>query len=129
MFPEPLKKILSLVKRTGDRVVIYDGSNPDESYVLMSLDNYAGLALPGEKKAPVAPVPAPAAAPSGEPETISLDEEGNDLTDEDLTDRINREISLWKNQGKASSLSEEDKVSKSWSIPPQIKDKALGVEE
>ena len=121
MFPEQLKKILQLIKQTGDRVIIYDGANPDDSYVVMDVNHYLKTVTLNphknsekddfieEKKEKTAPK--------------------SDLTDEDLTDRINREISLWKNQGKVSSLSEEDKVSKSWSIPPQIKDKALGVEE
>lgn len=111
MFPEQLKKILDLVNRTGDRVVIYDAASPDSSYVVMNLDAYEGL-LGEPKKSP----------------STAKSEQKVDLTEEDLTDRINREISIWKNQENPEFLSEEDKSKKPWRISKEVKQKAKELE-
>lgn len=111
MFPEQLKKILDLVNRTGDRVVIYDAASPDTSYVVMNLDAYEGLL----------------GAPKKSPTTVKNDVK-DDLTEEDLTDRINREISVWKNQENPVFLSEEEKSKKPWRIPKEVKQKAKELE-
>jgi PHD/YefM family antitoxin component YafN of YafNO toxin-antitoxin module len=115
MFPEQFKKILNLIKKTGDRVIIFDPNEPDNSYVVMDLDKYASLVNAEElvKKHPVAENSAPVT---------------ENLTEEDLTDKINREILMWKNQKNASYLGEENKPKKPWQIPAQIKEKAQGVE-
>jgi len=111
MFPEQLKRILNLVKKTGDRVVIYDASRPDESYVVMDISGYERMiGLPENK--------------DDKPKS----EIKSDLTEEDLTDRINREISIWKNQENPSFLSEEDKAKKPWAISKEVKEKAREVE-
>ncbi len=138
MFPEQLKKILNLIKQTGDRVVIFDGANPDDSYVIMDIARYLETApalisaTVNTPVAPVAPVVSkvePVVSVGSEKVEISLEnKKETDLTGEDLTDKINREISMWKNQDKAQSLSEEDKVKKSWQIPPAVKDKAHNIE-
>lgn len=47
------------------------------------------------------------------------------LTDDDLADKINREIALWKNQVNSEDEKNEEEHRKGrWQIPPQIKDKA-----
>jgi hypothetical protein len=127
MFPEQLKKILNLIKKTHDRVVIFDGSNPEDSYVIMDLDNYMDTAVKTEKPAPVAV--SSVVLPTAVKTEISpkLDKSEN-LTEEDLTDKINREISLWKNQENAPYLAEENKAKKGWQIPPVVKNKAQEVE-
>jgi len=107
MFPEQLKKILNLIKKTGDRVIIFDSSAPDDSYVIMNFDAYAG----GSNQ----PIQSKNA---GNPESAES------LTEEDLTDKINREISVWKNRENSAYLAEEDKPKKAWQIPPIVKDKA-----
>lgn len=130
MFPEQLKKILNLIKQTGDRVIIFDGANPDDSYVIMDINRYAETATTLMTDVPAVNTPTTPAA-SVSPEKIEISPENKketDLTEEDLTDKINREISMWKNQDKAQSLSEEDKVKKSWQIPPAVKDKAHNIE-
>lgn len=125
MFPEQLKKILNLIKKTGDKVVIFDASEPDNSYVVMDFNRYETMI--GEKteetntaslseKTELSPV------------NSDLNTKSENLTEEDLTDKINREISIWKNSKNAPSLAEEDKPKKVWSIPPQIKDKAQEIE-
>jgi hypothetical protein len=128
MFPEQLKKILELVKRTGDRVVIYDGANPDDSYVVMDFDSYAALVnkngqpvvanTAGRQTAPVLEnIPAAIAS------AVSVN-----LTEEDLTDKINREILMWKNKENTPEGTEDNRPKKAWQIPPTVKDKAQEVE-
>ena len=118
MFPEQLQKILNLIKKTGDRVVIFDSNEPSTSYVIMDFDRYADMNPGAEKltKSELSPV------------NSDLKAETENLTEEDLTDKINREISVWKNSKNAPSLSEDDKPKKAWSIPPQVKNKAQEVE-
>ncbi len=109
MFPEQLKKILKLIKKTGDKVVIYSENKPDDSFVLMSLDGYENLL---EEKV------------INTPETT----DNLDLTADDLTDRINCDISTWKNQENGQYLDEESKSRNPWAIPVKIKNGAQKVE-
>ena len=152
MLPERLKKILNLIKKTGDRVVIYDSNTPDDSYVVMDLDSYVSNAIPTPdnqdrtevmKNAPVADAAASVSDFNGQ------EDENINLTGGDLTDKINREISMWKNRDNSDYSvpenieanasedlknevkdSEKDSVGnqngpkKAWQIPPQVKDKA-----
>jgi len=124
MFPEQLRKILNLVKKTNDRVVIFDANVPDDSYVVMNFDSYAGLV-----NNPTAivnpPVASSAAIESKIPANSPIIE---NLTEEDLTDKINREISMWKNRENSAYLGEENKPKQAWQIPPQVKHKAQEVE-
>ncbi len=127
MFPEQLKKILNLVKKTGDRVVIFDASAPDDSYVIMGFDNYAaGLnSVPSSKIAKIQETPAN--TPIMADLSVNFEEKEN-LTEEDLTDKINREISMWKNRENSVFLGEENKPKKAWQIPSKVKDKAQEIE-
>lgn len=125
MFPEQLKKILNLIKKTGDRVVVFDASSPDDSYVVMDIDRYAEMMLT-EKTVPAKPVKPEKS--EIKPINNDLSAEKENLTEEDLTDKINREISMWKNRENAPCLDEEIKPKKAWSIPPQVKNKAQEVE-
>jgi len=132
MFPEQLKKILQLIKQTGDRVIIYDGSDPDASYVVMDVSRYLEIASSQTiNKVTVSSdlnFDKPSEKTDFTEEKTENKELEPDLTDEDLTDKINQEISMWKNQDKASALAEEDKVKKSWQIPPAVKNKAHNIE-
>lgn len=38
-----LKRVISLAKKTGDRIVVFDNSEPDDSFVVISLDQYEKL--------------------------------------------------------------------------------------
>jgi hypothetical protein len=127
MFPEQLKKILNLIKKTGDRVVIFDASEPNNSYVVMDFDRYANMNPSVEKAVVQNTIKLPE---KQEIKSVNNDltAETENLTEEDLTDKINREISIWKNSKNESSLAEEDKPKKAWSIPSQIKNKAQEVE-
>ena len=45
-----LKQVINLSKKTGDRVIVFDNSAPEDSFVLMTLDQYESLI--GEKEEP-----------------------------------------------------------------------------
>lgn len=122
MFPEQLKKILNLIKKTGDRVVLFDGANPDDTYVLMNLDSYADLSG-GEKQDQTVGSGKLAVA-----ENKAQKEPEENLTEEDLTDKINREILMWKNREHEPYSAVDDRPKKAWSIPSQVKNKAQEVE-
>ena len=126
MFPEQLKKILSLVKKTGDRVIIFDAANPDDSYALMNFSSYESLVVK-EEKIVVKSDSADQENTLIKPELSVKSDKKENLTEEDLTDKINREISMWKNREDSAYLAEENKPKKAWQIPPQVKDKAQEV--
>jgi len=117
---EQFKKIIELIKQTGDKVIVFDAGNPESAYVVMDFNRYfktnnqvtVNKVLESEKK----------------PDFIDEKVKSENLTEEDLTDKINREISMWKNQESASELSEEDKVKNSWKIPPAVKNNAHNIE-
>jgi len=75
-----LNKIIDLIKKTGDKCVVLDSQG--NSYVIMSLKNYERLAI-------------------GRSEV-------RDLTEDELLDKINRDIALWK-------ASQEEKKLDDWS--------------
>ncbi len=126
MFPEQLKKILNLIKKTGDRVIVFDASTPDDSYVIMDINRYSEMAL-GEKRILAEPEKIVEKIAENT-EKVDSNAKKENLTEEDLTDKINREISLWKNQENAPLLDEESRPKKAWSIPPQVKNKAQDIE-
>ena len=133
MFPEQLKKILKMIKQTHDRVVIFDGNSPEDSYVIMDLDNYmdqSAQSVQSVQRAPEAKRPlAPAKEIAQENSELSPKSGKNEnLTEEDLTDKINREISMWKNQENPPYIAEENRAKQAWQIPPVVKDKAQEVE-
>jgi len=126
MFPEQLKKILNLIKKTGDRVIVFDASAPEESYVIMDFDRYSNMVLikePVAREAAIKPIKSEIS-----PAINDLDDKKENLTEEDLTDKINREISMWKNRENLPYLAEEEKPKKAWQIPSQVKNKAQEVE-
>ena len=126
MFPEQLKEILNLIKKTGDRVVIFDAMSPNESYVIMDFNRYENMVNDGEvtNKADEQI----AVKDEVKPINSDLSDKPENLTEEDLTDKINREISMWKNRENLPYIAEEEKPKKAWQIPPQVKDKAQEVE-
>jgi hypothetical protein len=114
MFPEQLKKILKLIKRTGDKVVIYSENDPDSSFVLMDIVGYENLLNKN--------------IDSQNTENTTPVSNNLDLTADDLTDRINCDISTWKNQENGQYLDEESKSRNPWAIPVKIKNGAQKVE-
>jgi hypothetical protein len=82
MVQDQLKKAIKLAKKTGDRLLVFSDQDPEMGYVVMSMDEYEKI-------------------------TINKSEVRN-LTEEELLDRINRDIAIWKNEQE----SKEDKLPK-----------------
>lgn len=69
---DQLQKAINLAKKTGDRLIVYDMSQKNEAYVVMGLDEYERIAV-GRN-------------------------EIKGLTEDELLDKINRDIAVWKNE-------------------------------
>lgn len=138
MISKELKKILNLVKKTGDRVVVYDAQESEETFVLMDFNSYEKMSSKEIKDKENS-------NSFENKKELKLEEKSDNLsikkqmeepkikhlTEEELTDKINREISLWKNQENPSFVAGDQKMEKlvkPWSIPPQVKEKAKEVE-
>jgi RNA-splicing ligase RtcB len=65
-----LQKAINLSKKTGDRIIVFDGQKPDNIFVVMPLNDYENLVL-------------------GKSEVRGL-------TENELLDKINRDIAIWK---------------------------------
>ena len=68
-----LKRILKLIHKTGDKYIVTD-SETDDSYVILALNDYEKL--------------------------ITDKSAINGLTEDELLDKINRDIAVWKNEQK-----------------------------
>jgi hypothetical protein len=69
---EQLRKAIELSKKTGDRLMVYDLNTTDDAFIVMAIDDYEKMVLNKKKCS------------------------NNDLTDDELTDKINRDIASWK---------------------------------
>ncbi len=67
-----LQKSIELAKKTGDRLIVFDSIKSNNAYVVMSLEEYEKL-------------------------TIGKSEVRN-LTEDELLDKINRDIAIWKSE-------------------------------
>src|SRR3989338_2085410 len=74
MFPmqDQLQKAINLIKKTGDRLIIFDSAKPDNVFVVQTLKDYENLVL-------------------GKSEVRGL-------TEDELLDKINRDIAIWKSE-------------------------------
>jgi hypothetical protein len=84
-----LQKAINLAKKTGDKIIVFDSANSNDAYAVMSLDEYEKL----------------------------IDGAGGarGLTEEELLDKINRDVAIWKS-GDESSESDESEVGKEGSV-------------
>ncbi len=73
-----LQKIINLIKKTGDKVIILD-ENGDPGFILMSIGDYESLVL----------------GKSGV----------QGLTEAELLDKINRDIAIWKDNQQSKEIS------------------------
>ena len=73
-----LQKLVNLLKKTGDKAIVLD-DHGDPSYVIMTISGYEDLIL---GKSGVA-----------------------DLTEDELLDKINRDIAIWKDSQELKELS------------------------
>ena len=88
-----LQKAIKLAKKTGDRLIIFDSGKTDNAYVVMSLDEYEKLIVGGS--------------------------EVRGLTEDELLDKINRDIAIWKSEQdfdtrKAADFSRNDKTAETY---------------
>ncbi|MCK5211661.1 hypothetical protein KAJ89_03095 [Candidatus Parcubacteria bacterium] len=67
-----LKKAINIARKTGDRLIVYDLSRGDSAFVVMSLDEYEKL--------------------------VTEKSEVRGLTEDELLDKINRDIAIWKSE-------------------------------
>ncbi len=67
-----LTKIISLAQKTGDKIIVLDPQNPQNVFVLLPIEEY-------EK-------------------TIDKKSQIKDLTEDELIDKINRDIAIWKSE-------------------------------
>ncbi len=75
--PQNFKKIIDLINRTGDNCIILDESG-EPSYVIVTFKNYQNLVL-------------------GKSEVVGLSED-------ELLEKINRDIAIWKINQEAENL-------------------------
>lgn len=131
MLSKELKKAFSLVKKTGDRLLVFDSNLPEESFIIIDIDSYEKL-LTGEgrveKEYKTENIVKVTDNLSKNEKNGENNEDPEDLTDEDLTDRINREISMWKNKEEVTFGDENNEVKKPWKISPKVKEKASEIE-
>jgi hypothetical protein len=67
-----LQKVLNLAKKTGDRVIVFDYNKPENTYVVMGLEEYEMM--------------------------VGSKGQVRGLTEDRLLDKINRDIALWKSE-------------------------------
>lgn len=79
-----LNQVLKLVRRTGDKIVIMDNES-EEVMVLLGLNDYEKL-LSGDRKV-------------------------EDLSEEELLEKINREVSLWREHNEDENFDIEEPLS------------------
>ena len=96
-----LKKIIELAKKTGDKVIVTDsdGSNP---YVVMNLDDYEKL--------------------------LSEDKSEPELTDTDLLNKINQDVSDWKTR-QQDMVKEENVQEPEFSVEPETTEVSKDIDE
>jgi hypothetical protein len=85
---DQLQKAINLAKKTGDRLIVYDMSNGEDAYVVMGMDDYEKL--------------------------VTGNVAVKDLTEDELLDKINRDIAVWKNEqnNKGEEAETEKKLEK-----------------
>lgn len=99
-----LQRLIHLINKTGDKLIVFDQDQPDNCYVISSLRDYEQTVK----------------------ETTSV----KGLTEDELIDKINRDIAVWKSDQRESLdfsnfseefvATEEDQVAseeKTWTPP------------
>ncbi len=86
-----LQKAINLVKKTGDRIIVFDSAKTSNPYVVMDLNEYEKLII-------------------GRSEVRGL-------TEDELLDKINRDIAIWKSEQEIENLSPIAPVRESYFEP------------
>jgi PHD/YefM family antitoxin component YafN of YafNO toxin-antitoxin module len=120
-----LRRIIKLAKKTGDRVVVFDNSEPEESFVVMGLDEYEEMLGLGEQPEPA------------EPSSYQQITNKSALTEEKIADRMDGSDKMWKedknfhkeNIYSSGQVLKNRFKNNNWQIPNSIKKAAEEVEE
>lgn len=67
-----LERFINLISKTGDRLIVYDRQEPENSFVVINFNEYERL--------------------------LSESNSVKGLTEDELIDKINRDIALWKEE-------------------------------
>ncbi|HRH33135.1 MAG TPA: hypothetical protein PK720_03295 [bacterium] len=102
-----LQRLIHLINKTGDKLIVFDENKEDNCYVISSLSNYEGL--------------------------VHQSGGVKGLTEDELIDKINRDIAVWKSdqapgpefsdfsqefeENQQNSVSEERVPTPIWSPP------------
>lgn len=76
-----LEKAINLCKKTGDRLIVFDNLNSQNPFVVMNMDEYEKMILNRS--------------------------EVRGLTEEELLDKINRDIAIWKSEQEGEDYSRD----------------------
>jgi hypothetical protein len=109
-----LQKVLKLAKKTGDRIVVFDNSVPDTSFVVMPLEEYEDLLAPAV--------------------------ENSSLTEVNIADKIEQVNEKPSNNGASQGFPKENIYSSAqvlkhrfksnnWQIPKEVKEVASEIED
>lgn len=106
-----LERLIRLVAKTGDNLIVFDRQRPEESFVIVGLNDYERL--------------------------IAESREVQGLTEDELIDKINRDIATWKgDQSKVRETQEnndffpeEESVSVSQPTEPRVRKNAWTIPE
>ncbi|MFA4942737.1 MAG: hypothetical protein WC564_03825 [Patescibacteria group bacterium] len=112
-----LQQVMRLARKTGDRIVVFDNSEPDESFVVMPLQEYEDFLGLSDKNG-----------------------ENSNLTEEKIADKIENSDSnkIWQNNhgfpkeniySSGQILKNRYKGNNNWNIPKSVKEAALDVED
>lgn len=80
-----LQRLIDLSNKTGDRLIVFDPVNPGQAYVVMPIGDYEKIAV-------------------GQSEVRGL-------TEDELLDKINRDIAIWKSDKDEERSFERPKIS------------------
>lgn len=79
---DQLQRFIDLANKTGDNLVIFDRYNPDKSFVILAINKYEDL--------------------------LETKVGGQGLTDDEVADKINSDIAIWKNEQLLVDASDND---------------------
>lgn len=77
-----LEKLINLSRKTGDRIIVFDPQKEENAYVLMPVEDYEKIVI-GKN-------------------------EVRGLTENEMLDKINRDIAVWKSDGKFDMETENE---------------------
>ena len=108
---------MRLARKTGDRIVVFDNSEPDNSFVVMPLEEYEDIMGLSDQNG-----------------------ENSDLTEKKIVDRIenSNQDKMWQNDhnfhkeniySSGQILKNRYKGNNNWSIPKSVKEAAVDIED